>query len=175
MAIPFWYIPEYLNVGSTRFYLFALCIFGAVTDILDGYIARRFNQVSEAGRIIDPLADKVAIGVLVFKLFIIGEIPAFYFYLIIGRDLLIFVGGIIVTRIIGKVLPSNVLGKAAVVNIGIVLLLIIIEMDRESLIFMSLYWLSILLIIISFIAYAVRAIEFLKRNEYKSADTGAGN
>jgi CDP-diacylglycerol--glycerol-3-phosphate 3-phosphatidyltransferase len=168
MAIPFWFLPDYFNDSSIRYYLFALCVFGAVTDILDGYIARRFNQVSEAGKIIDPLADKVAIGVLVFKLFLIGEIPAMYFYLIIGRDLLIFIGGIVVTRIIGKVLPSNVLGKAAVVNIGIVLLLIILEVNRDSLVFTSLYMLSIILIIISFIAYTIRAVEFLKRKEYGS-------
>ncbi len=67
----------------------------AITDILDGYLARKFNQVTEFGKIIDPLADKIAIGAIIIKLFIIGVIPLYYFFMIIVRDVLIFLGGII--------------------------------------------------------------------------------
>ncbi len=168
LAIPFWILADHLNDGDVRYYLFGLCLFASFTDILDGYVARHYNQTSETGKIIDPLADKIAIAVLVFKLYLIGEITPGYFYLIISRDLLIFIGGIIVTKMIGKVLPSNVLGKAAVTNIGIVILLIILQVDRTSIFFSGLYYLSILLIVVSFIAYTLRAVEFLKRREYGS-------
>ena len=91
-----------------------------LTDVLDGYLARKLNQVTEVGKIIDPLADKAAMAVIVVKLFSIGEISAFFFLLIIIRDLLIFIGGIYVSKKLGRVLPSNKLGKLTVLFIGFV-------------------------------------------------------
>ena len=52
----------------------------AITDMLDGYLARKFNEVTELGKIIDPLADKIAIGVIILKLYLIGIIPRVLFY-----------------------------------------------------------------------------------------------
>ncbi|MFN3694503.1 MAG: CDP-alcohol phosphatidyltransferase family protein, partial [Ignavibacterium sp.] len=53
LAIPIWILFDYYNsVYSVKYWLFALCIFAAVTDILDGFLARKLNQVTEAGKII---------------------------------------------------------------------------------------------------------------------------
>lgn len=168
MAIPLWYLFDYLGVSGMRIIIFSVCVFAALTDILDGYFARKLNQVTEFGKIIDPLADKIAVAAIIIKLFIIGEITLYYFLMIIVRDVLIFAGGIFVSQRIGKVLPSNVLGKITVINIGIVILLIVLGIPKDSFIFLSLYGLSIILIVVSFIAYIIRAKEFLKRKEYES-------
>ena len=166
LAIPFWILLD--NFNSLRYIIFSLAIFGALTDILDGYFARRLNQVTEFGKIIDPLADKICIGIIITKLFLIGQIHAYYFYLIIGRDLLIFLGGILLTKKLGKVLPSNMLGKITVLIIGIVILFIMIGIDQNTLFYKLIYYASILLIIGSFIGYALRASEFLKGKKYGS-------
>ena len=60
-----------------------------VTDLLDGYLARKLNQVSELGKIIDPLADKAAVIVITVILFINGLIPVWFFTVIVLRDILI--------------------------------------------------------------------------------------
>jgi CDP-diacylglycerol--glycerol-3-phosphate 3-phosphatidyltransferase len=166
MAIPFWFLLDNFSSEPVRYFTFFLCIFGAITDILDGYLARKYNQVTEMGKIIDPLADKIVISIIIIKLFLIGEISSTYFLLIVGRDLLIFIGGIFVTKIVGKVLPSNVLGKITVINIGLVILLIILNVNRNFIIFKGLYNLSILLVFVSFLAYVYRAIEFIKKKDY---------
>jgi CDP-diacylglycerol--glycerol-3-phosphate 3-phosphatidyltransferase len=168
MAIPLWYMFDYLGNPGMRYIIFAVCIIAAATDILDGYVARKYDQVTEFGKIIDPLADKVVVGVIIIKLFAIGEIPLYYFLMIIIRDLLIFTGGIFVARILGRVLPSNVLGKITVMNISIVILLIVAGISRTSIFFLSLYYLSIVLIAASFIAYIIRAAEFLNRKKHES-------
>ncbi|MCH7773594.1 MAG: hypothetical protein IH784_04200 [Bacteroidetes bacterium] len=93
----------------------------------------------------------------------VGEIPEYYFFLIIGRDLLIFIGGVIVSKMIGKVLPSNVLGKITVSMIGVVILLIVLEMSRNSYLFQFFYYGSIILLIVSFFAYVYRAVEYIKK------------
>ena len=166
LAIPLWLLLDHFDSETARYVTFAVCVFGAITDILDGYLARKFNEVTELGKIIDPLADKVAIGIIIIKLYLIGQISSTYFLLIIGRDALIFIGGIFVTRIVGRVLPSNILGKITVINIGLVILLIMLDVNRHIWLFKGLYYLSILLVFVSFAAYVYRAIEFIKKKDY---------
>ena len=133
--------------------------------MLDGFLARKRNEVTELGKIIDPLADKVAIGAVVIKLFLIGQIPLYYFAAIIGRDLLIFTGGIFVANKLGKVLPSNALGKVTVIIIGLVILMIILNINRDNAFFLIIYWLSILMMAVSLFGYIYRANEFIKRKK----------
>jgi CDP-diacylglycerol--glycerol-3-phosphate 3-phosphatidyltransferase len=133
-------------------------IFALITDVLDGYFARKFNEVTEVGKIIDPLADKVIIGFVVIKLFLIGEIPTYYFIMIVARDILILIGGLLIATKTKYVLPSDKFGKATVVLIGIVLLMILINVDRDTIYFLLIFYLSIGLIIISFANYVYKAI-----------------
>jgi len=166
MAIPFWILIGNINEPGIRNVIAALIVIGALTDWVDGYVARKRNEVTELGKIIDPLADKIAIGAIIIRLYMVGEIPdEYYFFLIIGRDVLIFIGGIIVSKMIGKILPSNVLGKITVSMIGMVILLIVLEMSRESSLFQFFYYGSIILIIVSFFAYVYRAVEYIKKEK----------
>ncbi len=165
LVIPLWFLLEDYQSQTIRYYLFVLLLFVASTDILDGYLARKLNQVTEVGKIIDPLADKTAMAVIVIKLYLLGNISDFYFYYIIMRDLLIFIGGIYVTRKIGKVLPSNRLGKITVLNIGIVILFIVIGLSKDSFIFQIFYYSSVVLIFTSLLAYLIRAKEFLAKKK----------
>ena len=79
LVIPLWFLLDNYQSQSVRYITFALCVFAALTDVLDGYLARKLNQVTEVGKIIDPLADKAAMAVIVVKLYLIGEISAFFF------------------------------------------------------------------------------------------------
>ncbi|MEP0861881.1 MAG: CDP-alcohol phosphatidyltransferase family protein [Ignavibacterium sp.] len=166
LAVPLWLLFDNYNSSATvHYWIFALCIFAAITDILDGFLARKLNQVTEAGKIIDPLADKIAMAIVVIRLAMLGELPFYYLSLIVVRDLLIFLGGIYVTNKIGKVLPSNILGKATVLIIGIVVLLTLLQIDKNSLLFNIFYYFSIIMIVLSFIAYVIRANEYLQRKK----------
>ena len=166
LAIPLWYLIDNFQSDQFRYFAAITCLVASATDILDGYLARKFNEVTELGKIIDPLADKVVIGVVIIKLFLIGEIQMFYFLMIICRDLLIFIGGIVIAKKIGRVLPSNMLGKITVSNIGIVILLIILNVNKDNFFFYALFILSIILMATSLIGYAIRANEFIKRKDY---------
>src|SRR5512133_2814178 len=61
-----------------RIYAILLMVLGMVTDSLDGYFARKFNEVTELGKIIDPLADKICVAVIVVVLAMLGDIPVWY-------------------------------------------------------------------------------------------------
>jgi len=168
LVIPLWFLLDNYGSQSVRYITFALCLFVAATDMLDGYIARKLNQVTEVGKIIDPLADKAAMAVVVVKLFLINEISAFFFFTIILRDITIFIGGLFVAKILGRVLPSNKLGKITVLFIGSVVLMILLGINRENIIYQFVYYSSIVLMYTSLIAYIYRAVEFIKRKKNES-------
>jgi CDP-diacylglycerol--glycerol-3-phosphate 3-phosphatidyltransferase len=168
LVIPLWFLLDHYESQSVRYITFILCVFAAATDMLDGYLARKLNQVTEVGKIIDPLADKAAMAVIVVKLFLIGEISAFFFLTIILRDLTIFIGGLFVAKILGRVLPSNKLGKITVLFIGSVVLLILIGISKENYFFLFFYYTSIILMFSSLFAYIYRAMEFIKKKKNES-------
>jgi len=69
-----------------------LMIAAGITDMLDGAIARYFNQRTTVGAYLDPLADKLMLISMFVTLFIIGEVPLFLFLAVIFRDVIIVVG-----------------------------------------------------------------------------------
>jgi cardiolipin synthase (CMP-forming) len=167
LVIPAWIVFNNYDKIQAGYIVAVIGIFAAITDILDGYLARKLNQITEFGKIIDPLADKILVVYIILNLFLIGEIPDYYFYMIVVRDALILTGGLIVSKKLGKVLPSDYVGKATVLAISFFLLIILLNIDKESIAYIFLYYLSIILIFISFINYIIKAVKALstKQNE----------
>lgn len=163
LSIPLFILINQIHTSTNARYLVILILLiAAVTDFLDGYIARKRNEITEFGKIVDPLADKVLIIFTVFQLFLIDELPAYFFYIILTRDLLIFLGGIYLTKRIGKVLPSNLLGKITFTIIGLFVLAEILELENNiPFIYLTLMYLSIGLSVASVIGYGIRAKETL--------------
>lgn len=171
LALPVWYMLNGFPDDSYRLITFILCIIAAFTDYYDGYFARKRNEVTELGKIIDPLADKILVAVLAIKLYLIGELSAYFLIIIIARDVMIFIGGILISFKLKKVLASNLLGKITVTVIGIVFLLVISGLSKSNIIFVIIYYTSILLIYTSLLGYIIRAMEFLKKNrEYENTN-----
>ena len=163
LVIPAWIAFNNFDHYLARYSVAAIGIVATITDILDGYLARKLNQITEFGKVIDPLADKVLIVFVVLNLFLIGEIPDHYFYMIVARDALILIGGLFVAKKLGKVLPSDYLGKATVLSISFFLLMILLNVDPQSLPYLILYYLSIVLIFASFANYLIRAARVLSQ------------
>jgi len=108
-------VPIAMAIYQDMLYLsFALCWFAAFTDWLDGYIARRTDTVSEWGKVIDPLADKVLVGTVVLLLLIKGLLPGWFVGVVVARDLLILGGSAWASKYSTTVLPSMMSGKLAV-------------------------------------------------------------
>jgi cardiolipin synthase (CMP-forming) len=82
--------------------------FAGVTDWLDGYTARRLDAVGELGIVLDPMADKVMLVTLFFALTYAGLIPFWMLALVMGRDLVIVIGSLLLWtfRSVKKFMPS---------------------------------------------------------------------
>ncbi len=157
-------IPLFLLIGveGAEIWLVLLVIVGVLTDYLDGYFARKFNEISELGKIIDPIADKVCIAAILMKLYLIGRIDPIVFYILIFRDLLIVVVAAVVSRYIKLVLPSTMTGKVTV-NIIAVYLLMATFLSPEWQWLVSIgAVISIAASAITLVEYGIRAVKALK-------------
>jgi len=83
-----------------------------VSDYLDGIIARRFNQISEWGKILDPLADKLAIGIILIVLYLKQQVPLWLVIIVVGRDVVILLAGLFLAKKYRVIMQSNFIGKA---------------------------------------------------------------
>lgn len=82
-----------------------------LTDIADGWIARHFNQISKLGRILDPAADKWMTFTVIICITVDGVIPLWAVIVFFCKELTMAIGGYIMYRKLGDVIPSNWLGK----------------------------------------------------------------
>jgi cardiolipin synthase len=139
-----------------REYAVCFMLLALMTDALDGYLARRLNQVSEIGKIIDPLADKLTVGVVIILLTIFQDISLWYTGLVIVRDVLIFSGGVYVKKRTGQVLASNVFGKVTVVLIAITIIFALLHNPEFHDVFEIAEWSSVVMMLLSFASYTQR-------------------
>jgi len=112
---------------SSRFEAAGLIVLAAATDFLDGLLARKFHQETNLGKAIDPLADKVAVGVVAFVLTQQGKLPLWFLVLVLLRDGAIFLGAAYVRRARDIILQSNEAGKWAVVLIAALILVSVVS------------------------------------------------
>lgn len=91
---------------------FGLFAIAASTDWLDGQIARRTGTVTEIGKAIDPLVDRLLIAAGVLGLFLIGRIPLWLPSLLVARDAFLLLGAMVLVRRKAKRPPVIYIGKA---------------------------------------------------------------
>lgn len=90
---------------------FALFALAALTDFVDGYIARKTNTVTEFGKAIDPLVDRLLIAAGVLALFVVGKLPLWILIFIIFRDFFLLSGLAIVRKITVVEIKIRNIGK----------------------------------------------------------------
>jgi len=90
LIIGLYYLPsEWLSLENKNIAATAVFILAAVTDWLDGYMARKLNQMSAFGAFLDPVADKlIVVGALVVLLYL-GRVDALVALIVIGREIAI--------------------------------------------------------------------------------------
>jgi len=105
---------HYTNGKRPTWGIAVLLFYCVISDYLDGYIARRKNQISEWGKILDPIADKVAAFFLFAYAVWVGLIPLWFFTIELTRDLLILAGSMYIQQRHGKVAMAVMSGKWSV-------------------------------------------------------------
>lgn len=138
---------------SHRWWSCGIFIAVSVTDWLDGYMARRLNQVTEIGKFLDPLVDKLLVLIVLLALIEMRQVPAWAVGLILARELAIAGWRVNQPTISG----ANIWGKLKTVSqiVAIALLIAPLPLSIHSLV-MGLFGLSVGLTVISGLTYVVR-------------------
>ncbi len=161
IPITYFFITDF---ESSRVIIASLIALVWLTDISDGFIARRFNMISETGKIIDPLADKIVVAAIALLSFYKELLPLWFFILIISRDVIILIFGLFLKKRKGKVLMSNFPGKAAVFSIGLILLFSVLNNELFNKAISFLLLMSVILIVYSSFLYFKRFLNSLGDN-----------
>lgn len=155
LGLPF--IFYFLSNPTPQHRWIALGIFlvAAATDWVDGYLARKFDQVTELGKFLDPLVDKLLVLAPLLSLIEFAQIPAWGVFLILGRELAI-AGWRVTPNLTGnsQIQGANIWGKLKTVSqitaISFLLAPLPVDWQLTSLI---LFWLSVVLTLVSGIIY----------------------
>jgi len=125
LLVPFFIVEvlSYVERGEEwhRYLAFGAFLTAAICDGVDGYIARRYNQRSELGAILDPLADKLLLvaGIVLLSLHheqYLPHLPLWLTATVISRDVLLLLGLVVIHYICGKVIVKpHAIGKVATV------------------------------------------------------------
>ena len=99
---------------NTTWALLTFLLAGA-TDVVDGYLARKYNWITDWGKILDPFADKLMQCTVLICMLIKKMLPIWLVVPFILKELVILIGGFIVSKKISKVVVSNIFGKMTVV------------------------------------------------------------
>lgn len=144
------------------------------SDLLDGYAARKRNEVSELGKIIDPVADKICIMAICIVLLMKHLVPVWFIIVLIMRDITILTGGLYLKKSRNLVLQSNIAGKISVFIIGLTLMFIIVNAGSSKhtyfmenagiweLISNVLIFSSLVMVMVSLFIYTKRFFSFIK-------------
>ena len=86
VMIPAFLLVLYLNVPYANYWALAIFAAASITDTLDGYIARHYNQITDFGKFMDPLADKCLVTAAMLWFVEVGQMPAWALLIVIVRE-----------------------------------------------------------------------------------------
>ena len=108
-------VPVFLWFLLDEFFLAAIVVLAiaGLTDFLDGYLARKLNQITKLGKMLDPVADRLYIFATLLALSVTGYVPWWLAALVILRDILMLISLPVLASVGYKSLPVHYLGKAS--------------------------------------------------------------
>ena len=108
-------VPVFLWFLLDEFFLAAIVVLAlaGLTDFLDGYLARKLNQITKLGKMLDPVADRLYIFATLLALSVTGYVPWWLAALVILRDVLMLISLPVLASVGYKSLPVHYLGKAS--------------------------------------------------------------
>ena len=126
LLVPVFILFFYLKIPSATVYALAIFIVASLTDLVDGMVARKYNQVTDFGKFMDPIADKLLVLAGIIMLLSVDKVHPVIAFVLIGREM-IMSGFRLVAAAKGQVMAAGILGKIKTVTqfIAICVLLIV--------------------------------------------------
>lgn len=165
ILIPFFVAALLYDNGSSqtmRFVANVVFIVASLTDLFDGKIARKYNLVTNFGKFMDPLADKLLVCSALICLIQLGQLPAWVVIIIISREFIIS-GFRLVAADNGIVIAASYWGKFKTTFQMIAVILMIFNIPALATVTMIMLVIAVVLTVISLVDYVAKNIEVLTK------------
>lgn len=160
ILVPVFIIVFFSKVPHAMLISFIIFIVSGLTDFLDGYIARKYNMVTKWGSIADPLADKLMSITVLLCLTIKDIIPMWVLLVIIIKEALMIVGGVILYNK-GTFVPAKIYGKIATALFYLAIVCLIFDKNLGRI----LVYITVLAALFAFYMYLENYIKFTKNKD----------
>ncbi|MCH5253779.1 MAG: CDP-diacylglycerol--glycerol-3-phosphate 3-phosphatidyltransferase [Lachnospiraceae bacterium] len=165
ILIPFFVLFMLVDITSADNWIaLAIFIIASLTDLLDGKIARKYNLVTNFGKFMDPLADKLLVCSALICLVAMDRIPAWMAIVIIAREFIIS-GFRLIASDNGVVIAASYWGKFKTTFQMVMICLLIADIEAIAVLTAVIMWIAVLLTIISLIDYLVKNKDVMKETK----------
>ena len=167
IMIPFFLVALLVDgIPAGKWVALAIFIIASFTDMLDGKIARKYNLITNFGKFMDPLADKLLVSAALIALIPLGKIPAWIVIVIISREFIIS-GFRLIASDNGVVIAASYWGKIKTVTQMVMIVLLIADFSNSIIDVLEtvFIYLALALTVISLVDYLIKNKNVLKDGE----------
>ena len=167
IMIPFFLVALLVDgIPAGKWVALAIFIIASFTDMLDGKIARKYNLITNFGKFMDPLADKLLVSAALIALIPLGKIPAWIVIVIISREFIIS-GFRLIASDNGIVIAASYWGKIKTVTQMVMIVLLIADFSNSIIDVLEtvFIYLALALTVISLLDYLIKNKNVLKDGE----------
>ena len=165
ILIPFFVVLLLFDITAyDKWIALAIFIVASLTDFLDGHIARKYNLVTNFGKFMDPLADKLLVCSAMICLVELSRIPAWVVIIIIAREFIIS-GFRLVASDNGVVIAASYWGKFKTVFQIVMICLMIADLPSLALVTQIVMWVAVVLTVVSLVDYLLKNKDVMRENQ----------
>ena len=162
ILIPFFVVFMLIDITLyDKWIALAIFIIASLTDLLDGKIARKYNLVTNFGKFMDPLADKLLVCSALICLVALNRIPAWMVIVIIAREFIIS-GFRLIASDNGVVIAASYWGKFKTTFQMVMICLMIADITAISIVTTVVMWVAVVLTVVSLVDYLVKNKDVMK-------------
>lgn len=162
VLIPFFVLFMLVPITSVdKWIALGIFIVASLTDLLDGKIARKYNLVTNFGKFMDPLADKLLVCSALICLVALSKIPAWIVIVIIAREFIIS-GFRLIASDNGVVIAASYWGKFKTTFQMIMICLMIADIQTIQIVTDVVMWIALILTVVSLVDYLVKNKDVMK-------------
>ena len=154
VMIPAFLLVLYLHVPGANYWALAIFALASITDTLDGYIARHYNQITDFGKFMDPLADKCLVTAAMLWFVEIGQMPGWALLIVIVREFAVS-GLRMIAADKGRVIAAGWSGKVKTASTMVCIVLMLLPIG---------YWVNSICVAVIVLTTIYSGVEYFTKN-----------
>ena len=162
--VPVFVMMYFSGIPNARLFAVGIYVVAVTTDFLDGYIARKYNMITNLGKVLDPLSDKMFTFAVLSCLVIDFKISFWFVGIFFFKECLMGIGGLVIHRFVKtEIPPSNIVGKTAMVIFFICCCVIIVVESLPPETASIMIGIALVISCASLVTYFVSFVKIIKR------------